>query len=139
MGNKPHRILSAILLFALAALLSSCQSFQDVKQKKVYSNLSKTFRQAILWSDFEYASEFLAEGYKKNEKVDPVYDEIKVTAFEEKRMVVDPEINTIEQVAEIRYYWVDRMVEKSITEHFIWEWDPEAKNWFLISGLPKFE
>ena len=139
MGNKPHRILTAIILFALAALLSSCQSFQDVKQKKQYSNLSQTFRQAILWSDFEYASEFLADGYKKNEKVEPVYDEIKVTAFEEKRMVVDTEINTIEQVAEIRYYWVDRMVEKSITEHFIWEWDPEAKKWFLISGLPKFE
>ncbi len=139
MGNKPLRILTAIFLFALAASLPSCQSFQDVKQKKMYSNLSQTFRKAILWSDFEYASEFLADGYRKNEKVEPVYDEIKVTAFEEKRMVVDQEINTIEQVAEIRYYWVDRMVEKTITEHFIWEWDPEAKKWFLISGLPKFK
>ena len=139
MRNRSHRILSSIFLFALAAMLAGCQPIRDVRQKKLYSELSQTFRKAVLWSDFEYASEFLAEGYKKNEKIDPIYNEIKVTAFEEKRMVVDPEINTIEQIVDIHYYWVDRMVEKTITEHLIWEWDPEAKKWFLISGLPKFE
>ena len=139
MGHRSPRILSAILLFALIAMLSSCYAIKDASQKKMFSELSESYRKAILWSDFEYASEFLAEGYRKIEKIDPVYKMIKVTAFEEKRKVVDPEVNTVEQVVDIRYFWVDRMVEKSITEHLVWEWDPEAKIWFLISGLPKFD
>lgn len=110
-----------------------------MNQKKKFSELSKSYRTAILWSDFEYASMFLAEGSASKQRLDPSYEKVKVTAFEKKRNIVDPEVNKIEQVVEIRYYWKDRMVEKSMTDNQVWEWDAEDQNWYLTSGLPVFE
>ncbi len=146
MPNKSDRLskpLAAtnpwLLASVLLMLVAGCGTISDMSQKKKFSELSKAYKDAILWSDFEYASEFLADGLENKDRLDPSYANVKVTAFEKKRNIVDPDVNKIEEVVEIRYYWIDRMVEKSVTDNQVWIWNPEAQNWFLVTGLPDFE
>ncbi len=130
---------SFLATFLFLIVLSGCGTLSGMNQKKKFSELSKAYKTAILWSDFEYASEFLADGLVDKDRLDPIYENVKVTAFEKKRNIVDADVNKIEEVVEIRYYWIDRMVEKSITDHQVWEWNAEARNWYLVTGLPSFE
>lgn len=130
-----HLLLTPFLLF----LIFGCATISDLDQKEKFSDLSKAYQTAILWSDFDYASMFLAEDAASRDRLDSSYENVKVTSFEKKRNIVDAEVNRIELVVEIRYYWMDRMVEKSITDNQVWEWNADHRNWYLTSGLPVFE
>lgn len=130
-----------ILFFGiiLITLSFACTVYVDKQQKARFSDISNAYRKAILWSDFDYASSFLKSDLQKQYQTDPIYQNIKVTAYNEKQVVVSSDLNKIEQTVHIQYYWLNRMVEKTIVEHLVWEWDTNAKNWYLTSGLPMFE
>ena len=135
-----HLVLTPFLLL----IILGCATISDLDQKKKFSDLSKAYQTAILWSDFEYASRFLAEDAANEDaanmdRLDSSYENVRVTSFEKKRNIVDPDVNKIQQVVEIRYYWMDRMVEKSITDNQVWEWNADRRSWYLTSGLPVFE
>jgi hypothetical protein len=44
-----------------------------------------------------------------------------------------------EQQVEIRLVNRHTQVERVITDRQTWRWDPEAKRWWLVSGLPKLD
>jgi hypothetical protein len=123
----------------MIALSWGCSKFNDLKQKDSFTDTTKAYRQAILWSDFDYALSFHQTGSPDNSRIDPIYAKIKVTGYEEKYQSVSADGQKIEETVLIRYFWIDQMVEKSITANLVWQWDPISKNWYLISEFPRFE
>ena len=133
---KKHGFWFCIIILAFAW---GCSKIVDIKQKESFSNLSKAYRQALLWSEFEYAMSFHKTDSQKQTELDPIYKKIKVTAYEEKHHVINSDATEIEQTVQIQYYWVDQMVEKKIMVNSVWEWDSNSNTWYLISGLPGFK
>jgi hypothetical protein len=41
-----------------------------------------------------------------------------------------------DQTVAIRYYKIDELIERSVVDQQTWVYHPEAKNWYLQSGLP---
>jgi hypothetical protein len=123
-----------LMTFALG-----CSKIVDIKQKESFSHLSKAYRQAILWSEFEYAMSFHKTDSQKQTEIDPIYKKIKVTAYEEKHHMINSDVSQIEQTVQIQYYWVDQMLEKNIMVNLVWEWDTQSENWYITSGLPGFK
>lgn len=63
----------------------------------------------------------------------------KVTSYE----LLDREISKdkllARQSVEIKYYKLDSMIEKTLIDTQVWEYDREEKTWRLQGGLPDFK
>ncbi len=136
MGFNPKYV---TIMIAIIILLSGCSISAGNKQNRMFSDSHDAYRHAILWSDFENASSFLKPDRQSVFKLDPIYSKIKVTAYDEKNFVVNSDNSRVEQTVQIRYYWVDQMIEKDITVNPTWEWDANSQIWYLTSGLPVFK
>ncbi len=134
---KPNKyfFLTALLM---TAFFSGCFKIADIKQKETFSRISEAYRRAIVWSDFVYASAFLKDG-RQNYPLDPIYQNIKVTSYETIHHSGSAGDNQIEQTVSINYYQTDRMVEKNILDHQVWQWEDTEEIWRLTTGLPRFE
>ena len=128
-----------IIIIMIMILLSGCSQMENIKKKHLFSDINNAYRHSILWSDFEYALSFQKNNLQDQVKLDPMYKKIKVTAYDEKRHVVNSNATQIDQTVHIQYYWIDQMLEKSIITYPVWEWDAHSQNWYLISELPVFE
>jgi hypothetical protein len=138
MRSEKWFFLASIIMTMI--LLSGCAQMGNIKKKQMFSDINNAYRNAILWSDFEYALSFQKKNSLKDQvELDPMYKKIKVTAYDEKRHVVNSYATQIEQTVHIQYYWIDQMLEKSIIDYPVWEWDTHSQNWYLISELPVFE
>ncbi len=43
------------------------------------------------------------------------------------------------QTVEIKYYNLDSMIEKTLIDAQVWEYNREEKTWLLQNGLPDFK
>jgi hypothetical protein len=137
MRSKKCFFLAGIIM--IMVLLSGCAQMNNIKKKQMFSDITKAYRNSILWSDFEYALSFQKNSLQDQVGLDPRYKKIKVTAYDEQRHVVNSNATQIDQTVQVQYYWIDQMLEKSIMIYPVWEWDTHSQNWYLISELPVFE
>jgi PBP1b-binding outer membrane lipoprotein LpoB len=137
MQCKKWFFLASIIM--IIVMLSGCAQMENIKKKQSFSNINNAYRNSILWSDFEYALSFQKKSLQDQVKLDPMYKKIKVTAYDEKRHVVNSNATQIDQTVHIQYFWIDQMLEKSIIVYPVWEWDAHSQNWYLISEPPVFE
>ena len=42
------------------------------------------------------------------------------------------------QIAEIQYYKLDDMKEKTVVAQMLWAYDPKRENWYVVKGWPDF-
>lgn len=127
----------ALLLLALVTACGSMGANRNPRDDMLYLYVS-----AIRWSDFDKAVAF----------IDPkVLEQRPVTAFELERYKQfqvsgydvrtgrEPAEGEYEQVVEIRFVNRHTQVEKIVTDHQHWRYDPEAKRWWLTTGLPRLD
>ena len=65
--------------------------------------------------------------------------QIKVTSYKLLDRNILESKETAEQKVEIRFYNIDRLIEKTIIDNQTWIFDRDLENWFLSSGLPDFQ
>ena len=125
----------------MAALVffSSCTRLTDMTTRQMFPERLDRYKRAILWSDFESASTFKKSRISNTQSIDEDYSQIKVTAYDVKAIKIIGDLEIVQQRVEIRFYRISQLVEKSINDTQTWEWDPETKLWYLVSGLPEFE
>jgi hypothetical protein len=128
-----------LFFIVMMVLLVGCIRMANIQQKEKFKDINNAYRQAILWSEFEYASSFHESHLQNQVKLDPIYKVIKVTAYDEIRNVVNSDATQIEQTVNIQYYRIDQMLEKSTVFYPVWKWDTRSKNWYLISSMPLFK
>lgn len=127
----------ALLLLALLTACGSMGSQRSPRDQMLYHYVS-----AVRWSDFDKAVTF----------IDPkVLEERPVTSFDLERYKQfqvagydvksgrEPAQGEYEQVVEIRLVNRNTQVEKLILDRQHWRFDPEAKRWWLTTGLPDLD
>ena len=137
-GNEmdmKRRILCVLmLLFAGLATAAS-----RGKPEKALQVSLKAYASAVRWNDFEtaYASTDptlrATEGFTENDEA--YYKRFQISGYSLKSSVfADPQ--TYNQRVELRIIDVASQTERTHIDRQSWRWDPAAKRWWLVSGLP---
>ena len=128
-----------ILCFCLL-LITGCATYSEVKQQDLYEASSFSYEQALLFGKYEAAHGFIKSDPSMEQFTDfKRLKKIKVTSYELIAMKVLEEMSVISQKVEIKYYFLDSLVEKTIIDNQLWRYYPEEEMWYLESGLPDFK
>jgi len=127
--------LLTLLVFVLAACATSGQ--RSPRDQMLYDYVS-----AVRWSDFDAAAKFLDPARVAESPLTDLelerYRQFQVSGYEVKS-ASEPADGEYQQVVEIRVVNRHTQVEKVLTDRQRWRWDPEAKRWWLASGLPDLD
>ncbi len=139
-NHEAFTMITRILSLAFFLLLiSACGSLTEFRKLEKLNETTRAYEQAIRWSEFDYAMNFLKPSERETNPPDEsFYKRIRVTDYKiKKNALSEDEIKAI-QIAEISYYRIDNMIVKTFTDRQQWEWDAKDNRWYLTSGLPAF-
>lgn len=124
------------LLLALAGCATGGQKMDDL-QRAQYD-----YSAAIRWNDFEGAWSMVDPDYrKKHPKTDlefERYKQIQVAGYTDLAAQVAPDNLSARREIQISVINKHDMSERGIRYTEVWRYDPEAKTWWVTSGLPDF-
>ena len=131
------------LLCLLCIGLVGCSWFTEMNRNHKFETRERLFSQAIRWSEFERAQEFIRTRNNRPQNPDFAYlNQIKVTKYQNTNIA--PQENFDEQnldiilVYEIDYFVKDSYKMKHQRYKQLWWYDESVENWFLDTDLPKF-
>ena len=126
---------------ALVILLGAgCVAVSGMNKMKSLDRAAIGYREAIRWSDFETAYRFTKNSQVENDlQAFKKLDQIKVTSYEVKQTITAEDRSQVRQIVEIKYYNTDDMVERTLRDHQVWEYDTMGRNWVLKGNLPDFK
>jgi hypothetical protein len=131
-----RRLSGGLLTLGLVALLlSGCASYNNRLQAQSFAESARAYGLAIQWSEYDAAVNFL-------ETPPPPEDlarlkTFKVTAYEIRKVKFLDDMSRADQTVAIRYYKIDELIERSVVDQQTWVYHPQAKFWYLQSGLPQ--
>lgn len=128
------------ILSILVLIVISCATFNDQKRLDSLEVLTDRYENAIRWGFYELAGG-LVKTSEGPANTAPDYERLKkirVSSYKVlNRGAEKGELKAV-QVVEIRYYHIDYMIEKVLTDTQLWEYDTSEEKWYLTSGLPAF-
>ena len=129
-----------IAISILALLTLGCADLKDFTRLEQFEDIALGYQHAMRWSDFDYIAQFVDPATTKANPPDPeILQRVKITDYKVKKTAASEDQNQVYQIVQISYYRTDKMIVKTITERETWEWDKEAKQWLLKSGMPNFK
>ncbi len=137
-----NSVARVIFLIAMVVFFSTgCTTLKDKIHLVGFENISKSFEQVMLDSDFEVARGFINPEILQKEKETDVtqYEDIKIVEYRVKKGHLSNDINEINQTAEVKYYRMDSLIVRTIYYEQLWKYDDVRKSWILQTGLPKFK
>jgi hypothetical protein len=127
-----------LLVALLGALLAACATGQPKMSE--LDKLQYAWSAAIRWGDFEGGWNLLDPEYRKAHPLTDLelsrYKQIQVSGYHELGSQVLPEHARRE--IEIGVINRNTMAERSMRYTEEWRYDPQAKTWWVTSGLPDF-
>jgi hypothetical protein len=116
-----------------------CTSVPGKWRLAQFQDVSSSYEHAIRWGDYDVASSFRKKQETDHEAqhVDKL-DKIRVTSYELLSVNLSEDNLRVHQAVKIRYFNADQMIEKTLIDKQLWEYDETEKAWFLQSGLPAF-
>ena len=137
MKSKFLRVLTPVLALLLVSACGSMGAQRNPRDQALYAYVS-----AVRWSEFEAARSFLDPETLAARPVTDLqmerYKQLQVAGYEVKS-VAEPAEGRYEQVVELRVVNRNTQVERVVTDRQAWRWDPVAKRWWLVSGLPDLD
>ena len=116
-----------------------CSSLQEKWRLVQFEDVSSAYEHAIRWGHYDVAKGF---GKKQDTDHQPWHadklDKIRVTSYELLSSRPSVDMVRVHQAVKIRYYKADQMIEKTVIDDQMWEYDDTEKTWYLRSGLPDF-
>ena len=135
MNNK---FLSGLLVLFTLLLLSGCASVQQGKSK--LTGTLDGYKAAVRWGPWDATLDFLAPEYLQENPVTELELNrlrlFKVTGYQERQVITDPDGTMVTQIVEMRLYNKRTAIEKTLIDRQLWKWDAEREVWRLHSGLP---
>jgi hypothetical protein len=140
MTRMPRRLLPALLLALVALLLAACAASVGGTKR---TDAMTEYAAAVRWNEFDSAWAFVDPAVRAERPLSDLererFRQVQVTGYDERTRTISPDGLTLEQVVEIRLVNRNTQVERSLTDHQRWKYDPVAKRWWLVSGLPDFD
>ncbi|RPE80232.1 hypothetical protein [Vulcaniibacterium tengchongense] len=128
-------IAAALLGLLLVAGPAAASRKSDALERNQYA-----WSGAIRWGDFEGALNLIDPAYRQAHPVTELelerYRQVQITAYRDRGASADMKAG--EAVREIEIGVVNRhtQAERTVRYREQWRWDPEARTWWLTSGLP---
>ena len=128
------------MLVLISLAVSGCQTLSEKKSDMQLRETLYSYHSTVRWGLLEHAYQFL----KPNDEgaavsVPEDLDTIRVTGYD---VVLPPAYlteTTVTQTAKISYVFIDKPVERSLTDIQQWEYDEELKLWFRTNPIPEFK
>ncbi len=134
---------SIACIFFSIMLLLGCSSFKTLKGQKRVDSLefiSELYGHDIRFGRFKKASRFLKSDDTGQGKIDfKNLKTIKVSSYDLVDSKITFEGTLAQQTVEIKYYIIDNLIEKTLIDNQLWEFNEDEEFWYLKSGLPEFK
>jgi len=136
----PSLFIRSLILLIVVMLFAGCQTLEIKERQNSLDKALNAYETAIRWSYIRQAYSLLKPELIKDIEIPQGLENIKVTQYEilEPAVIVSMKSDIARQSVFISYVEKDRQKEKTITDHQLWEYDKEAKRWYLISDIPAF-
>jgi hypothetical protein len=134
MGSMVKYVLGLCVLFIVG-----CTGLQEKYRLAQFEDISSAYEHAIRWGDYD-----VANGLRKKQETDheawhvDKLDKIRVTSYELLSSNLSEDQLRVHQAVKIRYFNAEQMIEKTLIDKQLWEYDDTKKTWYLQSGLPDF-
>jgi hypothetical protein len=126
--------LLALLAAAMTPLVASA-----TKQRGKLEQVQNAYAASIRWGDFENAWSAVDPGYREAHPMTELeferYQQVQISGYRDTSTGVEPD-QTIFRIIELRVINKHTMAERTMRYRERWRWDPEAKRWWLVVGLP---
>jgi hypothetical protein len=128
-----------IALLALLAVAMTPLSASAAKQRGKLEQVQNAYAASIRWGDFENAWQAVDPAYREAHPMTELeferYQQVQISGYRDTSTGVEPD-QTIFRVIELRVINKHTMAERTMRYRERWRWDPEAKRWWLVVGLP---
>ena len=136
MNRSPFRILIALLALMLA-LVAGCGvgSQNDLRDNTLFA-----YAGAIRWGHIDDAWSMVDPQYARRHPMTPLererFEQVQITGYQVKGSERVSE-NELLQLVEIRLINRHTQAERTLQDRQTWRWDPQARRWWLATGLPR--
>jgi hypothetical protein len=131
--------LRSLLLIGMSLVLAGCTSLSANSRLEQYDRLTRSYEQAMTWSNFEVAYAATQAAQESALPDAARYADIKITSYEPASPQVSQDGKIIKRAARIHYVHTSRMTELSLVTQEEWRYSDESDRWFLYSGFPQFK
>jgi len=127
-----------LCVVGLLAVMASAGA-QGRMQRGKLQQVQDAYAASIRWGDFENAWQAVDPAYREEHPMTELeferYQQVQISGYRDLSTRSGPD-SSVERVVELRVINKHTMAER--TERYIerWRWDPEAKRWWLVVGLP---
>lgn len=121
-------------------LLIGCATFKEQQKVSALDTATDNYKDAITWGDYNIAAK-----YRKNQGAQGLswnfreLKKVKVTSYEILYRSVSDNNLQAQQTVEIKYYNIQNMIEKTLVDEQVWEYDEKEKAWYLQGDFPQFQ
>ena len=131
------RLLLRCMLICCLALLAGCP--KSASKGTALEEIQYAYSAAIRWGDFEDAWQLVDPAYREANPMSDLalerYQQIQISGYSDRNTTVTPEGDVVRNV-ELRVINKHTMAERTLRYREQWRWDPVAKRWWLVVGLP---
>ncbi len=129
--------------FALLLLLGMAMVAQAAgpgrSQRARLGPTQDAYMEAVRWSDFEAAEDFIDPDYRQAHPLGDLqrerYRQVQVSGYRPGVSTVAAD-GTVERRVELGVINRNTLAERTVTVRERWRWDPQAKRWWQAQGLP---
>ena len=133
------RVIARMLwVLGLLAVLAPAAAQSRLQRGKL-QQVQDAYAASIRWGDFENAWQAVDPAYKAEHPMTELeferYQQVQISGYRDLSSSGGPD-GTVERAIELRVINKHTMAER--TERYVerWRWDPEAKRWWLVVGMP---
>ena len=137
-GTGMHRIGKWLLAMGLLSVLVPAAAQSRLQRTKLQP-MQDAYAAAIRWGDFETAWQLVDPAYQAEHPMTELeferYQQVQISGYRDLTTSGGPD-GTVERAVELRVINKHTMAERTMRYRERWRWDPEAKRWWLVVGLP---
>ena len=133
------RVIARMLwVLGLLAVLAPAGAQSRLQRGKL-QQVQDAYAASIRWGDFENAWQAVDPAYRAEHPMTELeferYKQIQISGYRDLSTRGGPD-GTVERAVELRVINKHTLAER--TERYVerWRWDPEAKRWWLVVGMP---
>lgn len=127
--------LAAVLMALTVSAMASGRA-----QRRSLDEIQAAYAAAVRWNDFDTAQEIVDPQYRKAHPQSDLererYQQVQISGYRELRAGAGDTDEEVVRDVELRVINRNTLAERTVRVRETWRWDPQAKQWWLASGLP---